>query len=71
MIESESSVATASLEEVAHKQSNELFNVVALLSATLNGLDAPDDTEPPELQRLVQMARERVRGVIRALGPYI
>ncbi len=61
---------TPTLEEVTHAQSNELFDVVALLSAAEGRIDESTEQGHNTL-RLVQMAREKVRSVIDAFTPHI
>jgi hypothetical protein len=66
--------AAPTLERVAHSQSNELHDVVALLAAIADRIEArvtePDDSLHHTL-RLAYMARERVDSVISAFDPYI
>lgn len=62
-----SSFPMTPLTEVAHSQSNELWDVVALL----DGVVAIAGDDSPEIKRLTRMARELVRGVQDALNPYI
>lgn len=63
------------LEQVAHTQSNTLYDVVALLAAIADGVEARSspraDDELHHLQRLAQIAQRQVNGVIDAFDPYI
>lgn len=71
--------ARSPLTEIAHAQSNELFDVVALLRAVelqideLGGLDMlmADRTVAHDTLRLVQLATDRVKATIEAFEPYI
>jgi hypothetical protein len=62
------------LERVAHSQSDELHDVVALLAAIADRIEAratdPNDSLHHTL-RLAYMARDRVDSVINAFDPYI
>lgn len=68
------------LADIAHAQSNELFNVVALLHAIEDRVDdlalpknASDETKEHTHQtlRLAQMARAKVEAAIAAFDPHI
>lgn len=68
------------LAEIAHAQSNELFDVVALLHAIEERVDdlalpknASDERKQHTHQtlRLAQMARAKVEATIAALDPHI
>lgn len=68
------------LAEVAHAQSNELYDVLALLHAIEERVDdlmlpksASDETKQRTHQtlRLAQMARAKVEATIAALDPHI
>lgn len=63
------------LEEVAHSQSNALYDVVALLAAIADRIDAHSsaraDDDMHSTLRLAQMAQKRVGAVIDAFDPYI
>lgn len=57
------------LKDVAHAQSNELFNVLALIDAVQR--DLPHTNEMEMNDRLLQMARMKIEAVQHALDPYI
>lgn len=63
------------LERVAHSQSNALHDVVALLAAIADRIDAHSSTRADDdmhhTLRLAQMAEARTKAVISALDPYI
>ena len=63
------------LEEVAHAQSNALYDVVALLASIADRIDAHSsaraDDDLHHTLRLAQMAQKQVVAVIGALDPYI
>lgn len=68
------------LKQVAHSQSNALHDVVALLSALADRIDAATPSTKVDAaasesmhytMRLAQMAEERTRAVINAFDPYI
>ena len=62
------------LENVAHAQVNELFDVHSLLEGALTTIGDGGQIDPAEaavLQRLVRMSREKVQGVIDAFNPYV
>ncbi|MBX3601084.1 MAG: hypothetical protein KF863_10695 [Rubrivivax sp.] len=71
---------TATLTQVAHAQTNELYDAVALLHAIEERVDdlalpknAPDEVKERQHQtlRLAQMARAKVEATIAALDPHI
>lgn len=57
------------LKDVAHKQSNELFNVIALIDAVQRDLPCTNEMEMAD--RLLTMARLKLVGAIDAFDPYI
>lgn len=57
------------LKNVAHAQSNELFNVLALIDAVQR--DLPHTNEMETSDRLLQMARKKVEAIQAAFDPYI
>lgn len=77
-MEASSTVAPAerpTLESVAHAQTDELYDVVALLAAIADRIEArstPDMHDSlHQTLRLAHMARARVDSVIGAFDPYI
>lgn len=71
----EITVTPRPLEEVAHSEVNGLFDVIALLAAAEDRVDAASsakaDDQMHNTLRLLQMARMRVQGSIDAITPYI
>ncbi len=64
----------ATLEQVAHAQSNVLHDITALLSALQDGLerlDLPDDGDIDTLSRFAQMAKDKIAGIVGAFDPYV
>ena len=63
------------LQAVAHRQSDALYDVVALLSAIADRIDirasVHADDEMHHTLRLAQIAKQRVSEVIDAFDPYI
>lgn len=62
------------LRDVAHRQCDELWDVVALLEAAsrvTNPGDPVDDDQANRMRRLVDVAEERVRHAIAAFDRYI
>ena len=63
------------LQQVAHAQSNALFDVLALLAAIADRIDAHSSArandEMHHTLRLAQIAQGRVQEVIGAFDPYI
>ncbi len=57
------------LKDVAHTQSNELFNVIALIEAVQR--DLPHTNEMETNDRLLQMAKRKVEAIQTAFDPYI
>lgn len=57
------------LKDVAHKQSNELFNVIALIDAVQR--DLPHTNEMETNDRLLQLARRKVEEIQSAFDRYI
>lgn len=57
------------LKDVAHAQSNELFNVIALIDAAQRDLPCTNEMETTD--RLLTMARQKLARAIDALDPYI
>lgn len=60
--------ALPTLKDVAHAQSNELWNVIALIEAAR---ELPFTNEGESGDRLLQMAKERLTAVQQAFDPYI
>lgn len=61
--------ALPTLKDVAHAQSNELWNVIALIEAVQR--DLPHTNEMETNDRLLQMAKHQLHKVQEALNPYI
>lgn len=68
----------AGLSDAAHASVNDLFDVVALLRAALEGLAAADGGKPDEVaeasghaRRIVRIAEERVQKTIEVLTPHV
>lgn len=57
------------LKDVAHVQSDELFNVIALIDAVQR--DLPHTNEMETSDRLLQMARRKIEAIQTAFDPYI
>lgn len=57
------------LKAVAHAQSNELFNVMALIEAVQR--DLPETVDSDANDRLLSMAIQKLGGVVAAFDPYI
>lgn len=62
------------LEEVAHRETDQLFYVLALLEAIAGRLEAAGTPQNPDAHhtlRLAWLARDKVQGTIAAFDPYI
>lgn len=62
------------LSDVAHRQCDELWDVIALLEAAAHVAspgDSIDADQANRMRRLVRVAEERVRHTIAAFDPYV
>lgn len=59
------------LNDVVHTQSNELWDVVALLEAVRGAVDTGMDIDKNYISRMISMACEKVQKVQQEFNPFI